>query len=138
MKSSSSANQGGPIYAKHQANNVRFVKEELELLIQQLRNVQRNTNGTTTVNGLTETHLELKKSTDQFVERASKQVPGLVNECPDAELQLRQLHLTIRSQAGGLMEVTGEITPKLGTLSKTFNEYMKLLDKLNASFSLLK
>lgn len=82
--------------------------------------------------------MELKKSIDQFVEKASKQVSGLVNEAsPDAELQLRQLHSTIRSQAGGLDE-SGEVSPKLSTLSKTFNEYMQLLDKLNASFSLLK
>ena len=115
----------GPIYAKNQSNSVRYLKEDLELLIQQLRNVQKQ-------ELKSNNHLgQFCKSIDQFIDKAFSQLLGSNSSVEsDAELQLRQLQSVIKSQSQALNEHSD-----LTELSKAFNEYMQVLDRLNAATS---
>ncbi len=128
-------NNSHSTYANH--NAVRLLKDELELLVQQLRNAQR---APPIVGDAQPQPQPLRRALDQFVEKAAAAAAASAEWEP---LRLAQLHAQLRGHAAQLAGGGGEIGAQLAAaLSSTCNEYMQLLDKLDkvnaASFGLAK
>ncbi len=53
--------------------------------------------------------------------------------CQETEAEVRQLQVLIKSQTSGLVDKNNDRVSSLGLLSKSFNEFMQILDKLKGS-----
>lgn len=125
------------IHAMQQPNGIRYLKEDLELLIQQLRNLQKQrTAACSQSNTNFETFI---KSIEKFSEKSSKKMNSIIIDTngQESELQMRQLQSLIKNQSGMLGEGTNktDYDTILSQISKSFNEYMQVLDKLNLSYN---
>ena len=129
----SAASNTAKVGAKPQPTAVRCMKEELELLIQQLRNLQKQRASLFNKPSLE----QLVKTAHEFVDKSGKQLAQLGEQdvSVDSQLQLRQLLAQVRQLAARENENQEALDATLGLLSKTFNELMQALDKLGLSFS---
>ena len=145
-----------PIINKKQIATVRSLKEDLELLIQRLRNLQKQRQ-----NGNVSNLEQFIKLVQEFNEKSSQEIslvsvismnennPSLISQ--DIQLQLRQLQSSIKQTCSQLVNASKHIESSLSSsaelnskqldanlsqLSKSFNEFMHILDKLNNQNSL--
>ena len=118
------------------SNGIRCLKEDLELLIQQLRNLQKQRIACPQSNGNFETFI---KSIEKFSEKSSKKINSIIIDTngQEFELQMRQLQSLIKNQSSLLDEGNNpcDCDTILSQISKSFNEYMQVLDKLNLSYN---
>ena len=173
--------QGISLNAKKQANLIRLIKEDLEILIQRLRNLQKNrhwsftslvdTNAPFSLNSSSTNMEQFKSLAEDFNEKIGQQLNLITLMSNDAEssnnnntheiqeyhLQLRQLHNVIKQNCSSLNSGTDSTTNgtengcsvntnnnietvnspdnHLSNLSKSLNEFMQNLDKLNSFYS---
>ncbi len=129
---------------KKQLATVRYLKEDLELLIQRLRNLQKQRQQTSVSN--LEQFLKL---VDEFNDKSSQQINLITilnsNETvlllnQEVQLQLRQLQSSIKQICLQLnknnTDSSKQLDIHLGQLSKSFNEFMHILDRINNQNSL--
>ena len=137
---------------KQQLTAIRFMKEDLELLIQKLRNVQKQLNassnslsstGSTSSAVQTNSLEQFIKSTDEFNDKCSEQFSAFVtaeSEIHEYQMQLRQLQSLIKQNCHQLIpndidkpQIANEFS--ISGLSKNFNEFLHVLDKLSLAFN---
>lgn len=176
----SNKKQNGLLNAKKQANLIRLIKEDLEILIQRLRNLQKNRHWsfTSLVDTNTPTSLispmtsmeQFKSLAEDFNEKIGQQLNLITSMSIDGEsnninnaheiqeyhMQLRQLHNVIKQNCSSLKSGTDQLTNNsnvrclannneidtsnsqdvdLSNLSKSLNEFMQNLDKLNGIYT---
>jgi len=96
----------------------------LELLIQQLRNLQKPTSGEDSCE-------QFIKSVDEFLQKSTNKQLG--ETCLETETEVRQLQVLIKGQSTSLVDRNNDRMASLSMLSKSFNEYMQILDKLKGT-----
>lgn len=140
--------------SKKHITTVRYLKEDLELLVQRLRNLQKQRQNSS--NSLAHNLEQFVKSVEEFNDKASQQI-GLISviqntstsdltlNSQETQFQLRQLqsgikqtcaHLVANKQLADLQVESSKLDASLSQLSKTFNEFMHILDRLNNQNSL--
>jgi len=159
--------QSSALISKKQVNMIRLIKEDLEILIQKLRNLQKNRHwsftslvDTNTSVSLATNMKQFKSLVDDFNEKIGQQINLLIlmsnddnaQEIQEHHLQLRQLHSIIKQNCSILNsgnELNSDIegcsvnnTEKqnsqdvqLSNLSKSLNDFMQHLDKLNGCYT---
>jgi hypothetical protein len=68
---------------------------------------------------------------DEFLQKSTNKQLG--ETCQETEAEVRQLQVLIKSQTSGLVDKNNDRVSSLGLLSKSFNEFMQILDKLKGS-----
>jgi hypothetical protein len=176
----SNKKQNSLLNAKKQANLIRLIKEDLEILIQRLRNLQKNRHWsfTSLVDTNTSTSLispmtsmeQFKSLAEDFNEKIGQQLNLItsmfidgesnnsnnVHEIQEYHMQLRQLHNVIKQHCSSLKISTDPLTNNtdvrclpnnneidtsnsqdvhLSNLSRSLNEFMQNLDKLNGIYT---
>ena len=136
---------------KQQANLIRQIKEDLELLIQKLRYLQKNRASsplTPNMIGSTVSLEQFLSLAEDFNEKCTQQLNliGLLsNESTNSnsmgiqeyQSQLRQLQSSIKQTCAGIQRIDGNSESSsvqdasLSQLSKFLNEFMQCLDRLN-------
>ena len=131
---------------KKQNATVRYLKEDLELLIQRLRNLQKQRQ-----NGNSSNLEQFIKLVEEFNDKTTQQIVSInvinTNETvngQDTQLQLRQLQSFMKQNCSQLSNFnkiidsngTKLLDLNLSQLSKFFNEFMHILDRLNSQNSL--
>ena len=143
-------------HSKKQLNLIRQIKDDLEVLIQRLRNVQKNRHWSFTslvdsspslAASSVSSMEQFKKLADEFNEKISQQLTLIGDtdsssqESHEYHVQLRQLHAVIKQNCSGLSqnnEESGECLSQdslLSNLSKSLNDFMQNLDKLNSFYA---
>ena len=176
----SNKKQNSLLNAKKQANLIRLIKEDLEILIQRLRNLQKNRHWSFTSLVDTNTPVSLispmtsmeqfKSLAEDFNEKIGQQLNLITSMSIDGEsnnnnnaheiqeyhTQLRQLHNIIKQNCSSLKSGTDLLANNtdvrclannndidtsnsqdvhLSNLSKSLNEFMQNLDKLNGIYT---
>lgn len=137
---------------KQQVNLIRQIKEDLELLIQKLRYLQKNRASsplTPNMIGSTVSLEQFLSLAEDFNEKCTQQLNliGLLSNestnpnsmgIQEYQSQLRQLQSSIKQTCAGIQRIDGNSESSsvqdasLSQLSKFLNEFMQCLDKLNS------
>jgi hypothetical protein len=130
---------------KQQVNLIRQIKEDLELLIQKLRYLQKNRTSSPNSLGSTVSLEQFLGLAEDFNEKCTQQLNliGLLSNesnntnlisIQEHQLQLRQLQSGIKQNCANMQQIDGN-SDAYSQLSKCLNEFMQCLDKLNNLFS---
>ena len=111
---------------------VHLIKEELELIIQALRNVQKQRAQSPPLE-------QFVRSLDDFVDKYQPQlgalIPAATNELAESQqARFRSLSGAIKTAAAATLNNSDDLESALSHLSRLLNEFMQNLDKLNSFY----